>query len=148
MKRFFQDLNFQYFIYALFFATMFSPQTNAQSLNVAQDLGGSDGAIRLGIFTFVGICGMFAHYGKMWLRDEIAGGLWTYLFHSKPKSTILALFILLGADFSAFLLGQLDTLTTAQLILTGFMVGYTCDSALNDGDVPDTTVKPIQIVGK
>ena len=144
----FKDTNFQYFIAAAFFATMFSPQAGAQPINFTQDLGGHDGFIRLAIFFGFGIFGMIGHYIKMWLRDEITNNLIVYMFHDKPKNTALAFCALVSANGTAFLLGQLDTLTAAQLILTGFMVGYTCDSALNNGKGIDTTVEPIQIVGK
>ena len=143
-----KDINFQYFAAAAFFATMFSPQASAQPLDLAASLGGIDGFTRLGIFLSCGLIGMIGHYLKMWLRDEITNNLFAYLFKDKPKNTFLAIFALVGANGTAFLLGQLDTLTVAQLILTGFMVGYTCDSALNNGKGIDTTVDPIQIVGK
>ena len=148
MKLILKDINMQYFIAAAFFATMVSPQASAAPVNFVDDLGGSDAFVRLAIFFFLGLIGMTGHYVKMWLRDEIKGSLIKYMLHDKPKNTLAALIALIGANSTAFLLGQLDTLTVAQLILTGFMVGYTCDSALNNGKGIDTTVTPLQIVGK
>lgn len=90
----------------------------------------------LAVFIAVGALGACSHWLKKWLRNEIAGSLFDYLFRDHPKDTGLALFTLVGLACTAWLGGQLDTLDLRSLISMGFLAGYTVDSAINKAAAP------------
>ena len=79
----------------------------------------------------LGLLGMVSHYFKKWLRKEIAGSLFDYLFRDHARDTAYAVFAYSGVVASALLAGQFDALTLKQIALPAFLLGYTIDSALN-----------------
>ena len=89
-------------------------------------------AQRFYLFVVVGLIGFFSHYLKKWLREEITGSLWKYLFRDKPKATGLAIFTFVGTAFAMFIGGQIPAETNTLLMLA-FTTGYMVDSAMNSG---------------
>ena len=87
---------------------------------------------RVAIFVAVGCVGIVAHYLKAWLRDQITGSIWKYLFVDQPKQTGYTVFTLASAAFTMYAAGQLPP-DVNTLVFLAFTTGFTCDSVVNSG---------------
>ncbi len=87
--------------------------------------------------------GMFAHFAKKLLRDELPrvhhdGGfrkwtchLWRYLAVDYPQHTAAAILTVIGACMGVMALGQLHTQPIYMVIGIGFGCGWVIDSGVN-----------------
>lgn len=85
------------------------------------------------VFLAAGAVGAIAHWVKKWARGEIDGGLIDYLFRNHARESVLAMMTFGSGAVSLWLAGQLDELGLRQLIVMGFLAGYTVDSSMNRG---------------
>jgi hypothetical protein len=106
------------------------------------ELGTPDDFQRLGVFTGAALAGSFGHYLKKWVRGEIVGSLYRYLFVDHPRATVSMVFTLLGTVGGMFLAKQVQTLDLSQLLALSITTGYTVDSVTNRGATGDGTPQP------
>lgn len=86
------------------------------------------------VYAVAGTVGVIGNYVNRWLKGEIAGNLFTYLFVTFPKATVATGVAFYTTALTIFLSGQLDNATLGNLCLTGFLAGYAIDNVVNKGD--------------
>lgn len=82
-------------------------------------------------FFVSGLLGILVHYFVKWQKGEIKENLLAYLFISYPNNTFGAVIGLFIAEAGAFALGALDTAVIGMVVGSGFLAGYSADSAFN-----------------
>lgn len=81
-----------------------------------------------------GLIGMVCNYAYKWIRDEARGGLYSYMFGSYPRRTLLAIGAVMG--WALFMIGTPITEGAgwSALINLGLTTGFAFDSILNKTD--------------
>lgn len=78
---------------------------------------------------FSSVFGMIIHWCKVTYKDKMdVGTSFEYFFVKDLRSTILALLSMAGALFATFAPIDYTTVTTYQVILQAFSIGYLADS--------------------
>lgn len=95
----------------------------------------------LWVFLLVGFIGIFAHYAKKRLGQEIEGSFYKYLIGDHPASTITALSTFIGTAITYVFSGTIESASWSAIIGLAFTTGYAVDSALNKSTKPEFTPK-------
>lgn len=86
------------------------------------------------VYLVIGILGIFSHYLKKYLEEEISGSLWKYLYGDHPRRTLITLVSFIGSGIAYVFTGMTDGVTWPALIGLAFTTGYSFDSMFNKGE--------------
>ena len=83
-----------------------------------------------------GFVGIMAHYMAKWLRGEVEGSLWQYLFVNEARHTFLSLGTLFAASIAAIAANVFETDAGAfvgwtNVMWIGLTTGFSGDSVMN-----------------
>lgn len=95
----------------------------------------------LWVFILVGFIGIFVHYAKKRLGNEIEGSFGKYLIGDHPSSTITAMFTFIGTALTYVFSGTIESASWSAIIGLAFTTGYAVDSALNKSTKPEFSPK-------
>ena len=95
----------------------------------------------LWVFLLVGFVGIFVHYAKKRLGQEIEGSFFKYLVGDHPASTITAISTFIGTAVTYVFSGTIESASWSAIIGLAFTTGYAVDSALNKSSKPEFTSK-------
>lgn len=87
--------------------------------------------VQLWVLLGSGMLGMAGNYLFKYLRDDIRGSLWNYLFRDHPKSTALAALVLAGWAVTAVTSGLVQTAGWTVVINLGLTTGFAIDALVN-----------------
>ena len=85
------------------------------------------------------LIGMFSHWFKKEYKDNIGVGVIKYFFVNNLKATVFAVMGLLGGLFAAFAPLDYTTVSTYQVLVQSFTIGYAADSLINSAVVEKDT---------
>lgn len=86
-----------------------------------------------------GTLGMIANWLVKWLRGDIAGSLWCYLFHQNVRGTVLSLFSFIGLALTSitanvFVAEGGAFVGWTNVLWFGLTQGFAVDAIANKGD--------------
>ncbi len=84
------------------------------------------------VYILAGFVGIYSHYVKKWLEDEVKGGFGKYLFGDHPKHTIATVLTFIGSGVTYVFMGT-EVANWPSLLTLSFTMGYSLDSAINKG---------------
>lgn len=96
-----------------------------------------------------GVLGIMAHYVHKWMKDEIQGSLWSYLFVQYPKRTAMSFGAYLAWIMSligtgVFVTASGEFVGYGIVLILGFTNGYGVDSLANKGGRAEWTTQQRQ----
>ena len=89
------------------------------------------------VFILIGFVGIFCHYMRKVLSDEIKGTFYDYMVGDHKANTITAVTTFLSTAITYVFSGSVTNLSWQTLIGLAFTTGYTLDSIFNKGAKPD-----------
>ena len=105
--------------------------------------------LQLALFICVGLMGIYSHWFKKVKRGEVHGNFLGYILADYPGKSMTTFATFIGLAFTAATAGALDNLNitvaidllkqgqlhvpTVSVLISGFMLGWTLDSGINQG---------------
>lgn len=83
------------------------------------------------VYLITGIIGMFAHYVKQYLTDNVSGNFFKYMIGDHPKQSLLTVGSFLISGVGYVYSGAATGITWPALIGLAATTGYTFDSTMN-----------------
>lgn len=85
-----------------------------------------------------GLLGLFFCYAVKWMRKEIVGSLWAYLFHDNVRGTLLSFTLTVGIGVAGIASGMFEEgngefIGWWKTLVLAFGNGYFWDSVANKG---------------
>jgi hypothetical protein len=80
------------------------------------------------LLLLAGGVGLFAHWLKLWAREQTASGFIDYMKAHK-RYTIAAVSTLVGSIIGMYVIGDVEL--TKQTLAMAFMAGFSIDAAVN-----------------
>jgi hypothetical protein len=85
------------------------------------------------------LIGMFSHWFKKEYKDNIGVGVVNYFFILNLKATVFATLGMISGLFAAFAPLDYTTVSTYQVLVQSFTIGYAADSLINSTSSSSTS---------
>lgn len=93
-------------------------------------------AQQLIVYLIVGIVGIFSHYIKGYLQEEITGSFFKYMTNDHPKRSLAMFLSFIGSGVIYVTSGATAGMGWAALLGLAFTTGYSIDSTVNKSTPP------------
>ena len=86
------------------------------------------------IYLIIGFIGIFLHYLKLWVTQNVEGSFYKYLIGDHPRQTLVTMLSFVGSSIGYIYSGAMVGSGWPALIGLAFTTGYSLDSAFNKGN--------------